>query len=208
MSRLSGMERSHLPDYSIGATVLVVAIALPFFVFTRAELAHRAGAARPGVATPSAQGQAVITPLDPTPTPSPSRTPQALPSKAAAAAAPAAKQVTPHPTSVSPSPTSAPTVAPTATPTPGPDAAPVAVLTLTVGAAPLIVTADASGSTDTDQTPIAQVIFNFGDGTPPTTQAGRTATHTYATPGTYTVAVTVIDTAHLWSTMTATVTVS
>ena len=44
MSRLSGMERSHLPDYSIGATVLVVAIALPFFVFTRAELAHRAGA--------------------------------------------------------------------------------------------------------------------------------------------------------------------
>jgi PKD domain len=210
MSRLSGMERSHLPDYSIGATVLVVAIALPFFVFTRAELAHRAGAARPGVATPSAQGQAVRTAPDPTPPPLPSPTPQALPSKAAAAAAPAAKQVTPHPTSVPASPTSAPTSAPTATPTPAPDLPPVAVLTLTVysGAAPLIVTADASGSTDTDQTAIAQVIFNFGDGTPPTTQAARTATHTYSNPGTYTVAVAVIDTAHLSSTVTTTVTVS
>jgi len=207
MSRLSGMERSHLPDYSIGATVLVVAIALPFFVFTRAELAHRAGAARSVVATPSAQRQAVITAVDPTPTPSPSPTPQVLPSKAAAAAAPVVKQVTPHPTSVPTSPTSAPTIAPTATPTPGPDSPPVAVLAITYETAPLTITADASGSTDTDQTPIAQVIVNFGDGSSVAAQSDRKATHTYSKAGTYIVAVAVIDTAHLSSTITTTVTV-
>jgi PKD repeat protein len=70
------------------------------------------------------------------------------------------------------------------------------------------VTADASGSSDTDQTPIAQVVFNFGDGTIVTAQSSRTATHTYTTPGTYTVAVAVIDTARLSSTVSATVTVS
>jgi PKD repeat protein len=64
----------------------------------------------------------------------------------------------------------------------------------------LTVTADASGSTDTDQTPIAKVIFDFGDGTIVTAQAGMTATHTYSSPGTYTVALVVIDTAQLPST--------
>jgi PKD repeat protein len=72
----------------------------------------------------------------------------------------------------------------------------------------LTVTADASGSTDTDQTPILKVIFNFGDGTVVTAQSGITATHTYSSPGTYTVAVAVIDTAHLSTTVSATVTVS
>ena len=91
-----------------------------------------------------------------------------------------------------------------------PDLAPVGVLTLSVssGPAPLTVTADASGSTDTDQTPIAKVIFNFGDGTIVTAPSGMTATHTYTNPGTYTVAVAVIDTAHLSSTVSATVTVT
>ena len=69
-------------------------------------------------------------------------------------------------------------------------------------------TADASGSSDTDQTPIAQVIFNFGDGTIVNVRAGRTATHTYTTPGIYTVAVAVIDAAQLSSTVTTTVTVT
>jgi PKD repeat protein len=72
----------------------------------------------------------------------------------------------------------------------------------------LTVTADASGSTDSDQTPIAEVIFNFGDGTIVTVQSGRTATHTYAASGTYALAVAVIDTARLSSTVSATVTVS
>src|ERR1700736_1436785 len=165
MSRLAGMERRLLPDYSIGATVLVVAIALPFFVFTRAEHLHRAGAARPVAATATAHVQAVIATPDPTPAPSPSPTPQALPSKAAAVAAPTVKQSTAHPTSVPANPTSAPTSAPTSTPTstpiptptPGPDSPPVAVLAITYGPAALTVTADASGSSDTDQTPIAQV---------------------------------------------------
>jgi PKD repeat protein len=70
------------------------------------------------------------------------------------------------------------------------------------------VIADASGSSDTDQTPITKVIFNFGDGTIVTAQSGMTATHTYTVPGTYTVAVAVIDTARLSSTVSATVTVS
>jgi Pyruvate/2-oxoglutarate dehydrogenase complex, dehydrogenase (E1) component, eukaryotic type, alpha subunit len=48
-----------------------------------------------------------------------------------------------------------------------PDAAPVAALTVTPtsGVAPFAVTADASGSTDTDATPIASYAFSFGDGT-------------------------------------------
>jgi PKD repeat protein len=72
----------------------------------------------------------------------------------------------------------------------------------------LTVTADASGSSDTDQTPITQIIFNFGDGTIVTTHPGGTATHTYATLGSYTVAVAVIDAAHLSSTATSVVTVN
>lgn len=79
---------------------------------------------------------------------------------------------------------------------------------MTFGPAPLTVTADASESSDTDQTPITRVIFNFGDGTMVTAQSAWTATHTYTTPGTYTVAVAVFDTAHLSSTATATVTVT
>jgi PKD repeat protein len=193
-----------LPDFSIGATVLIVAIALPFFVFTRMERAHRVAAPRPAVVAPSVQAQAITTTPDPT-APVLSAPPQA-PSKATPSARPSAKPVTGRPPTV---PTT-PTVAPTSTPTPVPDVAPVGVLTLSVsaGPAPLTVIADASGSSDTDQTPIAKVIFDFGDGTIVTAQSGMTATHTYANPGTYTVAVAVIDTAHLSSTVSATITVS
>jgi PKD repeat protein len=203
MSRLGGMEHTRLPDYSIGATVLVVAIALPFFIFTRMEHGHRAAAAHPAVA-PSLQVQTVTTTPDPT-APVLSAPPQA-PSKATPSTRPSAKPVTARPPGVPTTPPSAPT----STPSPGPDLAPVGVLALTVssGPAPLTVTADASGSSDTDQTPIARVIFNFGDGTIVTALSGGTATHTYTSPGTYTVAVAVIDTARLSSTVSATVTVS
>jgi PKD repeat protein len=205
MSHLGGTDGTRLPDYSIGATVLVVAIALPFFVFTRMEHAHRAGAAPPVAVTPTAQVQAVTTTADPA-VPEPSSEPQALPPKAAEPARPTAKPVTVRPPNVVPNPTSAPT----STPAPGPDSAPVGdlVLRASSGPAPLTVTADASGSTDTDQTPIATVIFNFGDGTIVTASSVWTATHTYINPGTYTVAVAVIDSAHLSSTVSATVTVS
>lgn len=203
MSRLGGMERTRLPDYSIGATVLVVAIALPFFVFTRAEHLQRVAATKATVApTPTAQVEAVITSPDPTTSAVPTSIPQAV-SKASPTPRPTAKRVTAAPAGVP----ARPTAAPTSTPTPLPDAPPVAALSFS-GLASMTVTADASGSTDTDQTPIAQVIFNFGDGTVVTAQASRTATHTYARPGSYIVSVAVIDTAHLSSTYSLPITVN
>jgi PKD repeat protein len=92
-----------------------------------------------------------------------------------------------------------------------PDQPPAAVLTVTPssGNGPLQVTADASGSTDTDATPIVSYTFNFGDGSPVIgPQPGATAGHTYTTPGTYTVTMTATDTAGNASTATQQVTVS
>ena len=90
------------------------------------------------------------------------------------------------------------------------DAPPAAVLTVSPssGLAPLGVTADASGSTDTDATPVATYRFDFGDGTVTGPQAGPTAAHTYVFEGTYTVTVTVTDTAGLSSTASRQVAVS
>jgi PKD repeat protein len=79
-------------------------------------------------------------------------------------------------------------------------------VTPTTGRAPLPVSADASASTDTDATPIASYRIDFGDGTVVGPQAGPTATHTYAAAGTYTVKLTVTDTAGLASTATQQVT--
>jgi PKD repeat protein len=83
------------------------------------------------------------------------------------------------------------------------DATPTAAfsLTPTSGTGPLLVTADASGSTDTDSTPIATYAFDFGDGTTVGPQSGATASHVFTTPGTYTVQVTVTDSAGLASVM-------
>ncbi len=82
--------------------------------------------------------------------------------------------------------------------------APVAALTVSPasGVAPFAVTADASGSTDPDSTPISSYTFNFGDGTAAVTQASATATHTYTKTGTFTVTVTARDTASLTGTAT------
>jgi parallel beta-helix repeat protein len=94
--------------------------------------------------------------------------------------------------------------------TAGEDAAPTAALALTpaTGTVNLAVTADASGSSDTDATPIAGYSFDFGDGTPVVgPQSGATSAHTYTVPGTYTVTVTVTDTAGLSGAATAQVTV-
>ena len=90
------------------------------------------------------------------------------------------------------------------------DLPPAAVLSVSPlsGMAPLAVSANASGSTDGDLTPIASYRFNFGDGTTVGPQAGATATHTYTTAGSYTVTVTVTDTAGLSSQATTTVNVS
>src|SRR5262249_52064806 len=68
------------------------------------------------------------------------------------------------------------------------------VLTVTPssGTAPLFVTADGSGSTDSDGT-ITAYRFDFGDGTVVGPQPGSSATHTYAVAGNYTVTLQVTD---------------
>jgi PKD repeat protein len=90
------------------------------------------------------------------------------------------------------------------------DKPPVAALSVSPlsGLAPLLVTADAAASTDTDATPIATYRFDFGDGTVVGPQSGATASHTYAAAGTETVKVTVTDTASLSATDTSQVTVT
>ena len=95
--------------------------------------------------------------------------------------------------------------------TPAGDFPPAAALTVTPvsGSAPVQVTADASGSSDGDATPIATYAFDFGDGSPVVgPQAAASATHTYTAAGTYTATVTVTDTGGLSSIATAQVVVS
>jgi parallel beta-helix repeat protein len=92
---------------------------------------------------------------------------------------------------------------------PGSDDPPQAALTVTTssGTVPLSVTADASASTDPDLTsPIASYAFDFGDGTLVGPQPEATAPHTFASPGGYTVTVTVTDTAGLSDTASVQVT--
>ena len=79
------------------------------------------------------------------------------------------------------------------------DSAPVARLNVQVSGRSL--SADASTSTDADASPIATYAFDFGDGSPLVgPQASPRATHTYAAASSYTVAVTVRDTAGFEST--------
>ncbi len=89
---------------------------------------------------------------------------------------------------------------------PGAAAPPNASLSVTppYGTVPFQATADASASTGDH--PIASYTFDFGDGsTAVGPQPGPIATHTYTTPGTYTVTVSVVDDTGLSSTATATV---
>ena len=175
---LISLGRTRLPDYSIGATVLLVAIALPFFVVTHAQPLHRF------------QAQATVR----------------LPVTAGGASSPPA--TTPRPRGDgSVAPPTASSTGSSAALTPAADAPPVAALSVSpqAGASPLLVTADASGSTDTDQTPISQVFIDFGDGTTLLANAQRQATHTYNTPGTYTITAIVIDSGQRMSKATATV---
>lgn len=92
----------------------------------------------------------------------------------------------------------------------GVDSPPTAVVAInpTTGTAPLNVTADASGSTDNDGTPIASYTFNFGDGTVSGPQAGAIAAHIYTSAGGYTITTTVTDKGGLSSTNTSSVSVA
>jgi PKD repeat protein len=75
------------------------------------------------------------------------------------------------------------------------------------GKAPLIVSADASGSAAGSH-PISSYTFNYGDGRVDGPQAGDKDSHTYLAPGMFTVTVTVADSAGLTSSATQTVTVT
>ena len=92
--------------------------------------------------------------------------------------------------------------------TPASGAAPSAVLTAsaTSGIAPAAFTFDASQSTDSDGT-VAFYYWDFGDGTGDTTGTLTSVTKTYATAGTYTARLTVVDNSGLSATATQTVTV-
>jgi PKD repeat protein len=75
------------------------------------------------------------------------------------------------------------------------------------GKPPLNATANASASWDTDATGIVSYQFVWGDGQSTAPQASPTATHVYAWYGSYSVSVTVVDSAGLSSSATVTVTV-
>ncbi len=83
--------------------------------------------------------------------------------------------------------------------------APTAVASATplTGTAPLTVTFDASGSTDSDGT-IAAYLWNFGDGG---TATGKTASHTYTTEATFAATLQVTDNAGAKGSSTTTITV-
>jgi len=77
-----------------------------------------------------------------------------------------------------------------------PNTPPTAALqaTPTSGLAPLTVGFDASGSSDADAGDhVASYTFRFGDGTTPVTQSSPTSSHTYGSPGSYRVTLTVRD---------------
>lgn len=79
----------------------------------------------------------------------------------------------------------------------------VASATPLTGTAPLTVSFDASGSTDSDGT-IASYSWNFGDGA---TATGKTASHTYTTEASFTASVQVTDNAGATGTSTTSITV-
>src|ERR1700681_1326871 len=139
--------------FEIGAGAFTVCAAI--FVFGVLTSA----APKPSHQTGKSVGALLVVEKTPRPSiePSPSPTPGApqLPNTSGT-----------NPPSAAPTSQSAPTAHPTAgskptpTPTPVPDRPPVVVLSVSPnnGSAPLTVVADASGSTDTDGTPIASFV--------------------------------------------------
>jgi hypothetical protein len=136
----------------------------------------------------------------PEPTPTPAASPQPQLVKTGAIQDPTAP-----PTRT----TAPPTARPTPTPTPKPTAThqpPTAILkTIPGGLKGAQITADASFSWDA--TGIASYYFNWSDGITSGPQSSPVAVHTYNSPGTWTITLTVVDSWGLASSTSATVTV-
>ncbi|HVH70525.1 MAG TPA: hypothetical protein VNB49_05380 [Candidatus Dormibacteraeota bacterium] len=199
---------------SIGAIVLFVALALPFFLLTRAEQLHHLVRAEPlqavsthtpldqagrksdsagiGASTAAAAGETRRLPLTAGTGYSAGRHHPASPSPAA-------------PSGVTPSPSSAPN---SHTPAVG---EPLAILTVRPpsGSTPLTVTADASASADNPSSPIVNVLIDCGTGTGPSEMSKPWITScTYKSSGIYTITVFVYDIDTKSSRASATITVS
>src|SRR5438309_6272733 len=178
--------------FTICAAVLVFGL-LASAPFKTAQTSHRTGNSVSALDVSSAR---VAPPIEPTPSPTPAPGAPVLPDTTSNAnprpstLAPSSPAATAHPTS---KPTSNPTKPP---PIPVTDNAPVVILLVTPAGAPLTVSADASQSNDRDATPIANFVFNFGDGTTITPVfGGSVATHEYVRAGTYAITVVATDTA-------------
>ncbi len=120
------------------------------------------------------------------------------PSDQSSETTPATSTPTPTPTQTPESTPTTPITTAASTPTAAVDASP------TDGKAPLAVSFDASGSTDPDGDIVAYE-WRFDDGRPPA--SGAQVEHTFGTPGTYDVDVTVIDSEGNRDTATVTITV-
>ncbi len=148
-----------------------------------------------------------LTEVEPSPLPSASPDSTAVPIPATTAPQPSTSR--PGTQSVKPSATSRPrpTPTPSATPTPTPvDYAPTVILTASSpGGRPPSATVDASSSWDKDATGIVSYQFDWGDGQSSGPQASPSLTHVYPGYGTYSVTVTVVDSAGLSSSATVTV---
>jgi hypothetical protein len=185
----------------IAGVFTICAAALVFTLFV--EASSRAGH-RPLIISPAGATRPLETLHSPTPaaasSPEPAANPDALP---LTANAPTATTAPTHG-----GPVTKPSGSSTPTSTPRVDQPPTIVLSVTPrsGSAPLTVTVDASQSWDSDGTPIANFVFNFGDGTSASPFGGATSvTHTYTLAGAYTLSVVAIDTAGHTSTSVATV---
>jgi PKD repeat protein len=188
-------------------TICAAALVFTLFVAASSRAGQRQLIVSPAGATRSLD---VMPSLTPAAAPSPSPATSAPP-----AASPNALPLTANAPTAITSPThGGPAIKPTGLSTPTSttraDQPPTIVLSLSAysGSAPLTVTVDASRSWDTDGTPIANVVFNFGDGTSASPFGGAASVkHTYALAGIYSLSVVAIDTAGQTSTSFATIAV-
>ena len=191
------------PWQVVGSAALIVSVLAVAMLFAHARTlnAHSGKHAHDpnlvSIASPNGTTNAPDPVASPTPSPAPSASaaPRTQPLTGAQAAPPSAR-ATARPR---------PTATPAAT-NPAPvDSPPKAVLIVTVSGTSI--SADASGSSDTDSTGIASYLFQFGDGTTAGPGAASVVTHAYPGASSYTVTVFVTDSAGLVSSATKTVTV-